>query len=213
MTSAMEQRTDDWLEWRRQRITASDVAAICGLDQYRSQYQVWLDKIGMGKPVPINEDMQRGIDNEGIALDMFNSRLELQFKPAIFQSEKYPWLGASIDGFYENFGRKIICEIKCPRLCGHEYAKQRMIPDKYIYQMQSQLLVTGANLCFFCSYHEEDLVVVDIKPDQAIQEHIIRETKKFWYENVIGFTAPEMRSGDYIERDDDDFQRLTILLR
>ena len=37
----------EWLELRRRGIGGSDAAAVCGLDPWRSPFEVWLDKTGL----------------------------------------------------------------------------------------------------------------------------------------------------------------------
>lgn len=51
---------DEWLERRRQDITASDVAAVFGLHPYKTPLQLWADKTGVGVDVVENAAMRRG---------------------------------------------------------------------------------------------------------------------------------------------------------
>ena len=41
------QNTPEWLEWRRSRIGASDAAAILGVSQWDSAFDLWQRKLGI----------------------------------------------------------------------------------------------------------------------------------------------------------------------
>ena len=80
-------------------------------------------------------------------------------------------------------------------------------------QMQCQLLCTNADLCFYVTYFEGEINVIEVRCDPAAVEMIINESKKFWYDHVLAFEAPPMTSKDYVERNDEEFQRLVLLYR
>lgn len=44
--STLSMSHQEWLEDRRKGIGGSDVATILGLNQYKSAYQLWLEKTG-----------------------------------------------------------------------------------------------------------------------------------------------------------------------
>lgn len=48
-----------WLQWRRQVLTGSDIAALSGLDEYRSPLAVYIEKT-QGLEIPDNNLMRRG---------------------------------------------------------------------------------------------------------------------------------------------------------
>lgn len=49
-----------WLAMRSQDVTASDVAAVCGVDPYRSPLKVWAEKSGVISPDGDNATLKRG---------------------------------------------------------------------------------------------------------------------------------------------------------
>ena len=211
----VEQRGEPWLAWRRTKVMASEMAAILGLSKWDSPYSIWLDKIGMGKPKEINDDMTRGIENEPKAIKLLEKRLGngIEFKPLCVESPEYPFLGASLDGYYSDDNVKWIVEVKSPREAGYRASVQGMIPDNYMIQIQCQLLCTGADLCFYVTYFEGKINVIEVRPDPTAFEMIIEGSKKFWYDNVLAFESPNMTSKDYIERDDEEFQRLVLIYK
>lgn len=211
----LTQRTPAWKKYRESKIMASDSAAILGCDEYKSSYQVFLDKIGMGKEVLINSDMERGILLEDEGRKLLEEKLSAEFIPKVAESEIHSWLAASLDGYYEwnievdentHMSRHEgtwICEIKCPRESGFNKAKQGFISDRHVVQVQHQLLVTDADLCFFANYFDGELAIIEVRPDADIQQRIITETKEFWEKHVLGYEAPPLGKGDYIDKTND----------
>lgn len=51
---------DSWLAARRNDITASDIAAICGIDPFKSPKRVYAEKLGLIPPEDENNAMRRG---------------------------------------------------------------------------------------------------------------------------------------------------------
>lgn len=70
------------------------------------------------------------------------------------------YLAASPDGLVEEFGRQGVLEIKCPGHAKHEEYRQRFaageglkdINAMYYWQVQTEMMVTGAEFCDFVVY-------------------------------------------------------------
>ena len=45
-TVDLNQRSPEWLQWRSQGITASDIPIILGLSPYKTPWQLWAEKVG-----------------------------------------------------------------------------------------------------------------------------------------------------------------------
>lgn len=52
---------DEWLEWRRRDVTASDVAAVFGLHPYKTPLELWAEKSGLLPPKETTGVMRRGL--------------------------------------------------------------------------------------------------------------------------------------------------------
>lgn len=198
------QRSENWLEWRKGRVTASDVSAIMGKNPWASAEDIFLEKIGLGKKRVVNANMQRGIDLESTALAMLNDRIGgADFKPLVVEHETLP-LGASLDGYYRNCDKSYswIAEIKCPSSeKGLVEAKNGIVPEIYNLQIQCQLLCSESEMCFYCVYYEGEIAVVEVYPDPDMQAEIIEATKDFW-RRVQELDPPEPK---YVEREDHDW--------
>lgn len=205
MAVDLEQGSKEWLEWRKSKVTATDVAAVVGVSPWKTPFQVYLDKIGMAPETYVNDDMKRGKDLEGEARDIINDKLGLSFKPLCVENGKYPWLGASLDGYYFGSEGSIICEIKCPKIRDSLVN----IPESYMYQVQCQLLLSGSESCIFAVYEKgKEPLIHTIRPMQSLINRIVEDTCNFWYKNVLAFEAPELKSGDFYERSDAAFADL-----
>ena len=166
-----EQRTEDWYNIRKGKMTASNAETIIangkGLETYiynlMAEYYSSAEKENY-----INADMQRGIDLEPEA------RLEFEFYTGLDVQEvgfvEYnDFIGVSPDGLIGNNG---LIEIKCPN--DSIYFKLLLsnnIKPEYIAQMQMQMYVTDRQYCYFVSYNpnfEKSLYIKKINRDEEM---------------------------------------------
>ena len=166
-----EQRTEDWYNIRKGKLTASNADTIIangkGLETYiynlMAEYYSSAEKENY-----INADMQRGIDLEPEA------RLEFEFYTGLDVQEvgfvEYnDFIGVSPDGLVGDDG---LIEIKCPN--DSIYFKLLLsnnIKPEYIAQMQMQMYVTDRQYCYFVSYNpnfEKSLYIKKINRDEEM---------------------------------------------
>lgn len=141
---------DSWLI-ARHGIGGSDASAVLGLSPYKTNVDLYLEKIGQRIPADISgEDYVRyGHDVEPLlrslfALDHPEYQVEY-FGDNMIRNEKYPWAHASLDGeLTDQDGRKGILEIKTTNILqSMQREKWRdQIPDNYYIQVLHYLLVT-----------------------------------------------------------------------
>lgn len=141
---------DSWLN-ARHGIGGSDASAVLGLSPYKTNVDLYLEKIGQRVPADISgEDYVRyGHDAEPLlrllfALDHPEHKVEY-FGDNMIRNEKYLWAHASLDGeLTDQDGRKGILEIKTTNILqGMQREKWRdQIPDNYYIQILHYLLVT-----------------------------------------------------------------------
>ena len=46
----LNQRSDEWLNWRSLGVTATDIPVILGLSPYKTVWQLWAEKTGRINP-------------------------------------------------------------------------------------------------------------------------------------------------------------------
>ena len=90
----------DWLLDRRKGIGGSDVAAIMGLNKWKSAYQIWLEKTGqVGLSESDSEPAYWGTVLEEVVAKEFAVRTgkKVRRRNQVFEHPEYPFLRANID--------------------------------------------------------------------------------------------------------------------
>lgn len=188
-----EQGSRDWLDWRKTKITASEAAIIAGISNYDTPFKLWQYKLGLAEK-KITKAMQDGSEKEAGARNEFNLEHGTNFVPIVAQSDEYEFLGASLDGWWNNE----ILEIKHNGEKNHAIAMQRKAPDDHYCQMQIQMLVTGAKKCTYLSVGAKDKVHFPIHYEHDYCIALLPKLKEF-YRKLICFEAPALQKGDYKE--------------
>ena len=160
---SVEQGSEEWISWRKEKITASDAPVILRSNKYITPVTLWEEKMDIIPQRPINEHMERGRLLEPIARKLFIEQTGIHVEPLVVENDHLSWMGASLDGI--DISKKILIEIKCPTITGHLEAINKEIKPMYRDQMQHQLAVTGAEICFYITYneyHEQPLNILKI---------------------------------------------------
>ena len=166
-----EQRTEDWYNIRKGKMTASNAETIIangkGLETYiynlMAEYYSSAEKENY-----INADMQRGIDLEPEAKIEFQFYTGLDIRE-VGCVELNEYILVSPDGLIGDDG---LIEIKCPN--DSIYFKLLLsnnIKPEYIAQMQMQMYVTDRQYCYFVSYNpnfEKSLYIKKINRDEEM---------------------------------------------
>lgn len=188
----IEQGTEAWLEWRRSRITATDAGVILGLNPWTNPIELWKQKLQMVPPIQVNDRMNRGRELEPIARQEFIHLMGIDMVPLVVESDEYFWCGASLDGFNEEINT--ILEIKCPSLASHRAAIDGVIAEYYMSQVQHQLFCTGAEKCYYWSYHpdvSQKCAVIEITPNLEYIKNMVEKEKYFYEVNMCQMIEPE----------------------
>ena len=138
----MEQRSEEWYQYRNCRITASDFSSIFGKNVFKSKNQLLREKID---PTTINfiqnDTMLHGTRLEDAICQIYqnleNTKIE-EF--GCLSHDTIVYLGASPDGIDEN---GVMLEIKCPP----KRIMKGIPPVYYWCQIQLQLEVADLNRC------------------------------------------------------------------
>ena len=73
----MQQNTEEWLEFRRDKIGASDAPIIMGKSPWKTPHQLWEEKIGVRTSSYETAAMRRGKDLESEARKHFEQQTGL----------------------------------------------------------------------------------------------------------------------------------------
>ena len=173
----ISQNTDEWLELRRGKFTASIFNDLF-MKETTATYQNALYKVAyerMTNDVPesyTNYDMQRGHDLQPEAQAMYELETFNKVHNGGFFTHS-DFVGASPDGL---IGEDGLIEIKCPKyntMIGYllnSYRKK--VPLEYMRQIQGQLYITNRKWCDFASYHPKlrPLIIRVERDEEMISE-------------------------------------------
>ena len=166
---------------RRKWIGGSDAAAAIGLNPYRSQFDLWQEKLGLVEPFKGNEATLWGQLHEPVVRQQYAERLnkvvrlptETVFHPQI------KWMGCHPDGVTED---RRLYEGKTARYAdnwGEELTDQ--IPEHYLIQCQHSMIVTGllvTDVAVLIGGNE--LRFYEVAADTDLQTMIVEGEAKFW---------------------------------
>jgi putative phage-type endonuclease len=190
----LEQGSPEWLSWRKTVITATDASVIMENNPWVTPYRCWQRKLGLiGEKAP-NEAMERGKRLEPEARAQFIERHGIDMQPMVVESTEFAFLGASLDGINKE-GTHLL-EIKCGGSKLHDAALRGEIPAYYRDQMQHQLLVTGAEKCFYYSYDGTDGICIEVFPDPEFRKAFLPKARDFW-KCVALNEPPPLKDSDY----------------
>lgn len=206
------QGTDAWHEWRRTRGGASEVAALMGCSPWfpATPRQLWEVKTGRAE-VAQHAAMRRGQRLESAVRVHAEAMFGVIFEP---QTAEHGRIVASLDGI--TFDGTTILEIKVP-MKGRESDTWRHVaehdqpPAHYLWQVQQQLLCSGAKVCRFVVAHAEgdeitDVIDCDVLPDMQMHEAIKAAWAEF-FEHLDADTPPPMTDRDTEVRGDDRWRK------
>jgi putative phage-type endonuclease len=176
----MEQRSEEWLQLRLGTITGTRLK-----DVFKSNNLPLIDELIAEEltglvppPVFVNDAMQRGIDLEPVAMDLYIKENFVEVEtPAFVRHSDIEFLGFSPDGLVKEDDKYIGgVEIKCPSSKKHiEYIRINRIPNEYKYQILSYFINTEVDYVDFISYDDR----VTVKPF-----HCVRVTREDYQEEI-----------------------------
>lgn len=206
----MQQGTPEWLEYRRTRGGASEVAALLGCSPWYPRTPADLYDLKTGATSKhVTSAMRRGNELESLALTLVEQDTCETFFPGMASCDEHPRIIASLDGITLDGDR--IVEIKVPakgrdsELWAH-LQKHSAPPDHYWWQVQQQLLCSGADHAIFAVYSHDprDLATVIVDHDAGAQKRIIEVWAEFFAALDSG-QRPES-DGEPITRDDAEWE-------
>ena len=142
---------EEWIEHRKHYIGGSDASSILGLNGWKSNVDLWLEKTGRIIPEDISSKpyVQFGISAEPIIRELFKLNYP-QYKMDYVENwshvnDSFPWAAASLDGELTEIttGRKGIWECKTTEIVS-SMSKEKWsdkIPDSYYCQILHYFLV------------------------------------------------------------------------
>lgn len=203
----MQQNTDEWLNFRKNKIGASDCPIIMGISPWKTPYQLWSEKIGITEPSVANQAMQRGTALEESARHKYIEMSGTNVFPQVVIHPTYPWMIASMDG--RDISGEHAVEIKCPGKADHGSSQCGIIPIKYYPQLQHQLEVCGLEKMFYFSFDGVSGVILEIHRNDKYIEAMIKQEKEF-FRCMQELESPVLTDRDYVQRNDNAWVNTAI---
>lgn len=194
------QRTPEWHEMRRQSIGSSDAATCLNISPFKTQYQLYCEKLGLTEDSPPTYAMQRGIDLEPEAIALYEEVTGEQFFPAVIFHPKYPFIVCSLDGM--NLEGTAAVEVKCPGKKTHSMMLRGEVPDHYMAQLQHQMACTKLKTIDLYSYDGSVGVRLTVKRDEEYIKKLLEAELAFWA-LVKSRTPPPTTKKDVKIKDED----------
>ena len=189
--------TPEQLEERKTGIGGTDMTAIMGVDPYKSEYDLWLEKVYGAPEITITNPMKRGTFLEPIVADIYAKETgrNLEAINKVIRKENAPYLLGNIDRKVwrspaDTYGA---LEIKCPGIHVFGKCKREGLPDNYVIQLQHYMNVTGWKWGSFAIFSAErwELIHFDMKRDDDLIEMMEEKAHGFWM-MVENKTEPEI---------------------
>lgn len=169
---------EDWLAARGNRIGGSDAACIIGKNPWKSNVQLFREKVGTAQPDDLseNEAVQYGVGAEPHLRALFaldHPELIIRYQEDnLVTNDDLPFAHASLDGWVETDGAITgILEIKTATVqSGRQMQNwENRIPDHYYCQVLWYMMVTGAKEAWV-----QALLKITWKDEECIRQYHIR---------------------------------------
>lgn len=142
---------EEWLKARAGRIGGSDASAVVGLNPYKDNVTLWMEKTGNAAVEDISEKsyVKYGTQAEDHLRELFKldfHEYQVFYEPDnMWFNDKFPFAHASLDGWLvDQDGRHGILEIKTTNILQSMQKEKwnQRIPDNYYIQLLHYLMVT-----------------------------------------------------------------------
>ena len=189
----------EWLSGRMNGIGGSDASAVVGMNPYKSNIDLFEEKIGRRIPEDISNKLcvvygklAEAPIRELFRLDYPEYQVE-HHDFRILQSIQHPFMQASLDGeLTDQDGRRGILEIKTTNILQSMQREKwnDRIPDNYYIQVLHYLLVTGYEFVVLRAHLNTDWggekrtavkhYFIEREEVQEDLDMLLEEEKKFW---------------------------------
>lgn len=209
MTQVISTNKEEFRATRSVGIGSSDIAAVLGIDPYRTPYQLWLQKTGREERTEGNKYTEAGTRLEKVVVEYFQDRTGAQVLPGFegdvtFFHPDFPHVLATPDRPYHRDGIGGLVECKTTQ----KNIDPDFIPEYWFCQNQYQAAIINASphaeLVQECAiawlfrgldfnYH-----LFDYDPDFG--QYLIEQADAFWTKYVLTDTPPEYARASDVEK-------------
>ena len=184
-------------EERKAWLGSSDIAAIMGLDPFKSSYDVWLEKTGklVDAPQPDDPNDPRNVGNrlENAVLDFAEERLGVLQRNAQAAIIGTP-IRVNTDAIVLATGIPVEAKTTADGEFWGDDGVPNQAPDRVIIQSHCHMLAWNQDVCYVPCLEAHFRFKFTMRPitmDSRIADAIRERATMFWAHNVAGDIPPE----------------------
>ncbi|WP_348518079.1 YqaJ viral recombinase family protein [Campylobacter sp. CCS1377] len=198
----LEQGSDEWLEFRKDKISASIVPFLL---KAKGAYNPFLEANDFTK-----EKMKNGLELENSIRAIAEFKYFTDIKPMVIQSIDEPLFMASLDGIDES---GVIYEFKYSNSEYNQILEFQKPSEKYYFQVQFQLFVSGAKYAIFGAMNESgEYVDCKVLLDESFAKHQVPKLKELApnIEKIAESERKKAKKDDYKELEIEKARNLAL---
>lgn len=184
---------EEWLEIRRNSIGGSDSAAACGMSPWKSQLELWCDKMGMIPDKETNESMRRGTYLEEYVAERFTEETGKKVIRSNFMycHDDFPCLTANIDRMIVGEKAGLECKTMNDYSSNDYDFESGEIPVQYYCQCQHYMMVMGWEYMYIAFSSNFKFSWLKVDRNQEFINNMRQKELDFWYNYVAKKQRPE----------------------
>lgn len=186
---------DEWKALRRKGIGGSDVSAVLGVSDYRSRFDLWLEKTGRAPEVEPTAAMRWGHLLEPVVRQAFteDTGIDVDLVGTMVDDDR-PWMRVNVDGLTDDGG---VFEAKTLSGWVSRDWGDGQVADHAEAQVQWGMEVLDLPHAWVaCLIDGRDFRIRRVERDREFGAFIVDEAEKFWHDHVEGDVEPALVASD-----------------
>ena len=196
------QGSPEWHQHRQHHRNASETPAVLQISPWMTAYQLWQIKTGRAPQPEVTAAMAHGTQLEPLAREAYEQLTGLVMEPLVLVDGEY---SASLDGI--TLDGRLMLEIKCPKSKDSKIladAKAGRVPEYVYWQIQTQLLVSGAELAHLYVFDGASGILLEQRPETSAWDTIRQDWDRFM-DLVRTDQSPPLTERDTVIRTDPEW--------
>lgn len=182
----------EWLRERKNYLGGTDLAAICGLNPYRTALDVYLDKTSNDISEDTNAAMRWGTLLEDVIAKEYAqiTGYDVEIEPNTIHHPEYKFLGANIYRWVDRWVNNGTHILEC-KTAGFTKAKEwgdsgtDQIPESYLIQVAHYAAISGANkIDIAVLIGGQDFRIYTYNKNKDLEDKIIKIGVNFWNNHI-----------------------------
>ena len=193
------QGSPEWHQHRLHHRNASETPAVLGVSPWTTPHQLWRIKTGRVAQPEVTAAMAHGTRLEPQAREAYEQLTGLVMEPLVLVDGEY---SASLDGI--TLDGRLILEVKCPKSKDSKIlaeAKAGRVPEHIYWQVQTQMMVSGAEMAHLYVYDGTSGILLEQRPEESAWVTVRQEWDRF-VELVRSDQPPPLTERDCVVRVD-----------